>query len=141
MYAFLLMLLSAAPVNAPPARLPHAWMKVGNSQKLIGGVPTTIHHFADMSSASISPENGFRRIWLKDEWHPPLWKASPNATAFLAELVEMDCTGHRSRNIAYEEYELGFMDASKDADWDPIRAGSLQDGLCQLPAANFVSRH
>jgi hypothetical protein len=93
-----------------------------------------------MSSASISPETGYRRIWLKDEWHPPLWKGKPTDNAFLAELVEMDCTGHRSRNIAYEEYEMGFMDSSKDADWDPIRAGSLQDGLCQVPAAKFVAR-
>jgi hypothetical protein len=115
-------------------------MKLVDSHNMIGKVPTVIHHYADVSSTSIWPENGYRRIWLKDEWHPPLWKDKPNDNAFVAELVEMDCTGHRSRNLAYEEYETGFMDTSKDADWDPIRSGSIQDGLCQVPAATFVTQ-
>ena len=47
----------------------------------------------------------------------------------------MDCASHRARNLAYEEYELGFMDTEKVADWDPIRSGSLQDGY-----ANYLQQ-
>lgn len=135
MFAFLL-LLAAVQANPHQAHLPHTWMKLGDSQSLIGGYKVTFHHYADMSSAFISPENGYRRIWLKDEWRPPEGKG----IASIAELVEMDCAGHRSRNLAFEESEYGFMDNEKTADWQPITTTSVEAGLCQVPSATFATR-
>jgi hypothetical protein len=135
MYAFLI-LLGALQATAHPRPLPHDWMQLGDSQSMVGPYKVTFHHYADMSSNSISPENGYRRVWLKDEWHPPEGKGLASVTRY----VEMDCAGHRSRNLAFEDSEVGFMDNAKDADWQPIDSNSLEDGLCQLPAHIFLTR-